>query len=89
MNEVDFIDAHLRIHNEDAIEWECKYCGDKDLSKSVSDHIVPRARGGSEDRKNRQRICWRCNAAKGDSTEEEFEKWLEDTTAFRLKGRNK
>ena len=57
-------------------EKTCKYCGDPDWQVFVQDHIIPKSKGGSDEKKNLQMICKRCNAAKGDSSEAEFVRWL-------------
>lgn len=41
----------------------CKQCGATD--NLVIDHIVPIAKGGSNDLSNLQILCWTCNAKKG------------------------
>ena len=40
----------------------CAYCGNK---SSTVDHVVPRARGGSNNRKNLVGCCFPCNNLKG------------------------
>lgn len=47
----------------------CAQCG---RSATEADHIVPRSRGGSDDRANLQPLCWNCNHAKLDLTMEEW-----------------
>jgi hypothetical protein len=42
---------------------ECTCCGA--VAALESDHIVPRALGGSDDSSNRQWLCKRCNVSKG------------------------
>lgn len=55
----------------------CKYCGDKEGDVSfVTDHIIPKCKGGTDDQSNKQRICWRCNQAKGTDDEKVFTDWL-------------
>ena len=60
----------------------CKYCGCDDLS-FVTDHIIPRSKGGTDNLENIQYICPRCNAAKGAFSEEEFLQWLDKLVEFR------
>jgi 5-methylcytosine-specific restriction endonuclease McrA len=49
--------------------FECQYCGTRrDLT---IDHVVPRAKGGSDSWFNLVTACKRCNAKKGDFTPDE------------------
>jgi hypothetical protein len=41
------------------------------------DHIVPKAKGGTDDDHNLQLLCWSCNAAKGTRSMEEFKHFLD------------
>lgn len=45
----------------------CQYCGRKDVSLTV-DHIIPKARGGTDSWENLVCACVRCNNFKGDRT---------------------
>lgn len=45
----------------------CQYCGRTDMTLTV-DHIVPRARGGSDAWENLVAACVTCNNRKGDRT---------------------
>jgi 5-methylcytosine-specific restriction endonuclease McrA len=45
----------------------CLACGRDDV-KLTADHIVPLARGGSDDISNIQPLCARCNSKKGTKT---------------------
>ena len=49
----------------------CFYCGERDAPFEV-DHIVPKARGGSDRVSNLTIACHDCNQAKGDRPVEEF-----------------
>lgn len=65
----------------DAAGWKCQRCGIA-LSVTVADgraalrapdfphvdHIVPLARGGTDERSNLQALCARCNKSKRDKT---------------------
>lgn len=48
----------------------CFYCGDP-LASTV-DHLIPTARGGTDDQRNLTSACHMCNSRKGDLTAEEF-----------------
>jgi hypothetical protein len=43
--------------------WKCVYCGSKKLLEV--DHIMPIAKGGTDDRDNLQTLCRPCNRRKG------------------------
>lgn len=53
--------------------WECFWCGES-ISKctATTDHIFPRARGGSNRFHNIVASCQRCNGTKGDLDPVEF-----------------
>lgn len=53
-------------------EPRCTYCGrfgkdglDPDSRPWTKDHIIPRARGGTNDPSNIARACFSCNSSKG------------------------
>lgn len=48
----------------------CQYCGRSDVPLTV-DHVIPRARGGTEVWENLVCACVRCNNKKGDRTPHE------------------
>ncbi len=48
----------------------CAYCGRSDLALTI-DHIIPKARGGSDTWENLITACTKCNNYKGDRTPEE------------------
>ncbi len=50
--------------------YKCAYCGRSDLMLTV-DHIIPKARGGSDSWENLITACTKCNNLKGDRTPEE------------------
>jgi len=60
----------------------CPYCGSTN-EPMVSDHIIPKALGGTNETSNLHDVCWRCNAAKGALPEAEFEEWLDQVARFR------
>lgn len=59
--------------------WTCAYCGAPvrcpcrpDGEWAVSDHVIPKSRGGPDDPSNRVLACGRCNTDKGARTPEEW-----------------
>ena len=57
--------ARKRFRRSILDEWpECAYCGRK--HPTTLDHVVPRAKGGSQDRKNLIGACGACNLEKSD-----------------------
>ena len=47
----------------------CVWCGSAD--RLCIDHVVPLARGGSNDAENLRVLCWDCNTAKADKLDSE------------------
>jgi hypothetical protein len=48
-------------------QWTCRSCGRSSKEHGTIlhvDHIVPRSKGGSDDRGNLQTLCWKCNIGK-------------------------
>lgn len=61
----------VRLAERHGTPWveECAYC----LQPATTwDHIVPFAKGGSDDRWNMAPSCRPCNSSKGDDTPEEW-----------------
>ena len=57
--------ARKRFRRSILDEWpECAYCGRK--HPTTLDHVVPRAKGGNQDRKNLIGACGACNLEKSD-----------------------
>ena len=64
--------------------YKCAYCGDK--KHLTMDHIVPRAKGGSDFTKNVVCCCHSCNQNKG---HEDWEEWYFNQTSFSIERYNK
>ena len=47
--------------------FKCAYCGRSDLPLTI-DHIIPKAKGGTDSWENLISACTRCNNLKGDRT---------------------
>jgi ATP adenylyltransferase len=53
--------------------FRCELCGTPADERALDvDHILPRNRGGSDDRANLQALCYRCNGNKGDRDDTDF-----------------
>jgi hypothetical protein len=73
---------HGHVHRLAARDgWWCAYCGvemvcacdtDLDMPMAVSDHVIPRSRGGIDAEDNRVLACVPCNSSKGDRTPSEW-----------------
>ena len=50
--------------------YKCSYCGRSDLPLTI-DHVIPKARGGSDSWENLVCACTSCNNKKGDRTPDE------------------
>lgn len=46
--------------------FRCRYCGAGPEARLQIDHIMPRARGGTDDPDNLATACWACNNGKSD-----------------------
>lgn len=68
------LSGDLRL--EVLLSGPCAYCGDP-IPTQV-DHIIPRSRGGSDDRGNLAPACKTCNMEKLDFTPEEYRAWREE-----------
>ena len=52
---------------------ECWYCGETlTVETATEDHMIPRARGGDDDWRNKVPACQTCNYSKQDMTDGEF-----------------
>jgi len=73
---IDYQQGHLQgylLREYVLAKWErrCTYCGAHGLPLQV-EHIIPRARGGSDRTNNLTLACKACNVRKGKQTAEEF-----------------
>ena len=68
---------------------KCMYCGRKlALADMHVDHRTPVARGGSDNDKNLQMLCGKCNTRKGDMTDGEFRRAYKATGLKSIKESN-
>lgn len=56
----------------------CYYCGCEIKDKKTLDHKIPVTKGGTNENENLVLSCLHCNTQKGNKTEEEYRKWLND-----------
>ena len=60
-------------------DWECVYCDeDLDWDNLAIDHKIPLSRGGTNHTNNLQATCNECNEEKGNKTDAEYRRWLEE-----------
>lgn len=58
----------LRARIMERDNFRCKRCGNDSTTVALEvDHIIPRAKGGTNDERNLQTLCWSCNRGKGTS----------------------
>jgi 5-methylcytosine-specific restriction endonuclease McrA len=63
-NSTQWKKLRLMILNRDS--WSCQYCGEVERSEMTIDHIIPIARGGTDEPENLIAACKRCNYSKQD-----------------------
>lgn len=69
---ISFYEAFVKPYEEYQEEMNrrrCAYCGAKD--PFTKDHVMPKSRGGSDDKSNLVWCCMSCNARKHARTPEE------------------
>ncbi|MFW6296409.1 MAG: HNH endonuclease [Halothece sp.] len=55
--------------------YQCQSCGQTHLETKLHiDHIIPLAKGGSNDISNLQTLCQRCNQRKKDNFDSRFQR---------------
>ena len=67
VNSATWKKLRLRILNRDG--RECYWCG---MDASTVDHIIPVAKGGTDDPENLVAACRKCNFSKQDKMPDEF-----------------
>jgi HNH endonuclease len=63
-----------KVREEVLWSGECAYCGG---TPTQVDHILPRSRGGTDDRANLAPACRRCNMEKLNFTPDEYREYRE------------
>jgi 5-methylcytosine-specific restriction endonuclease McrA len=64
-----------KVREEVLWSGPCAYCGDRNPTQV--DHIIPRSRGGTDDRENLAPACRMCNMEKLDFTPDEYREYRE------------
>lgn len=57
--------------------YQCQSCGEQQETKLSIDHIVPLARGGTNDISNLQTLCFTCNQRKTDNIDPRFRRYFD------------
>ncbi|MBV6624705.1 MAG: HNH endonuclease [Rivularia sp. (in: Bacteria)] len=59
-------------------KYQCQSCGKQKEEASLTiDHIIPLARGGSNDISNLQILCFTCNRKKTDKNDNRFRRYFD------------
>lgn len=64
------LDRKLKHTVFEAAGWKCAHCGRG--GRLTLDHIIPRARGGKDERSNLQALCSDCNRKKADKPPDQY-----------------
>ena len=68
-----YISGTIRFEILKNAKFRCELCGISAEQKALEvDHIVPRKRGGSDEKSNLQALCYSCNAMKRDRDDTDF-----------------
>jgi len=61
------VSCRLRFEIFKRDNFTCRYCGRRSPEVILEvDHIIPLAKGGTDDPMNRTTSCWHCNRGKAD-----------------------
>jgi ATP adenylyltransferase len=68
-----YIPGTLRYEILKRAKYRCELCGISAEQKALEiDHIIPRNKGGTDDKSNLQSLCYSCNATKRDLDDTDF-----------------
>ena len=82
--------AEIRNDVYERTQGKCALCGKfVRFDQFTIDHIIPLAKGGTNDRNNLQCTCKRCNAMKQDYSQDEFIDRMIDILAYQMKKNGK
>ncbi len=74
----EYVPGSIRYQVLKRAKLRCELCGAHEDQMALHvDHIVPKARGGSDELSNFQALCMRCNTNKRDSDDTDFRSFLE------------
>lgn len=72
------IPAAVRKYVFERDKYQCQSCGKKQNETNLNiDHIIPLARGGSNDISNLQTLCFQCNSKKTDHLDNRFRRYFD------------
>lgn len=69
------IPPEVRRYVYERDKYQCQSCGKSDRETQLNvDHIIPLAKGGSNDISNLQTLCEQCNQQKKDNLDSRFKR---------------
>lgn len=72
-----FIPPEVKKYVFERNQYQCQSCGKTNLQIELQiDHIIPLARGGSNDISNLQTLCSKCNLQKKDRLDRRFQRYF-------------
>lgn len=72
-----FIPPEVKKYVFERNKYQCQSCGKTHLETELQiDHIIPLARGGSNDISNLQTLCSNCNLKKKDRIDRRFQRYF-------------
>lgn len=74
-------EAKLRFRDQILLRWDykCAYCNEALGRSATLDHVIPKAKGGTTDRRNLVPACLACNAHK---QHHDWLPWFESQSFF-------
>ncbi|MBR8827967.1 MAG: HNH endonuclease [Gomphosphaeria aponina SAG 52.96 = DSM 107014] len=67
------IPPEVRKYVYERDKYQCQSCGKREKQLNI-DHIIPLAKGGTNDISNLQTLCWQCNQQKKDNLDPRFKR---------------
>lgn len=73
-----YIPSTVRQYVFERNKYQCQSCGKQQKETDLTiDHIIPLARGGSNDISNLQTLCFCCNRKKTDKVDNRFRRYFD------------